>query len=270
MDKGSTRHSKAGAVKAPSIARQGKWLLLGGLAAATLAGHLLTQGTGATPAIPDPQPGGGIDFASPGGGSVSFSGKLDRQAVLQGGDGVVKMELVLTAEGRASTGVRTATDFVVVLDRSGSMGGAKIEHARAAVRELISQMAGDDRFALVTYASGAELAIPLSPATEANRQYWRQRIAGVQPGGGTNMSSGLDQAYVLGSEPTAGRARRLILISDGLANEGDPTVEGLSRRAALAARRDRPSTVGSPSLARPSEIRIRRRARPAVGSLPRT
>ncbi len=223
----------------------GKWLLAGGLVAATLAGHLLTQGSGATPIIPTtPRPGGGIDFASPGGASVSFTGKLDRRAVLQGGDGLVKMELLLAAEDRADAGPRTPTDFVVVLDSSGSMGGAKIEHARAAVRELISQLSAGDHFALVSYASYAQVMIPLSPATADARQRWRQLVANIQPGGGTNMSSALEHGASI-SGPVAGRARRLILISDGLANEGDPTVEGLSRRATAAARQEMVvSTVG--------------------------
>lgn len=247
MNNGLTKHLKS----------EGRWLLVGGLAAATLAGHLLTQGTGATPAIPEvpeapPQvspavipavppavgqlPGSGIDFASPAGASVSFTGQLDRRAVLQGGDGLVKMELVLSAEERVGVaGARTPTDFVVVLDRSGSMGGAKIEHARAAVRELISQMAGDDRFALVTYSSGAGVSIPLTAATPRAKLRWRSTVAGIRTGGGTNMSSGLDAALKISAGSRSERAGRLILISDGLANEGDATVEGLSGRAAAAA-----------------------------------
>ncbi len=235
MNSGLTKHLRG----------EGRWLLVGGLVAATLAGHLLTQGTGATPVIPDVHPpagpwtaapGAGIDFASPAGASVRFTGKLDRGAVLQGGDGVVKMELVLAAEERDSVaGPRTPTDFVVVLDRSGSMGGAKIEHARAAVRELISQMAGDDRFALITYSSGAGVTIPLSVATAAAKLRWRGTVAGIHTGGGTNMSSGLDAALAISDGSRDGRAGRLILISDGLANEGDPTVEGLSHRAQTAA-----------------------------------
>ncbi len=222
--------------------RRTSLMLVAGLAVLTLATHLLTQGSGATPHVPGVSPGatpvvpGSIDFASPGGASVSFTGKLDRRAVLQGGDGLVKMELVLAAEKRdGADGPRTPTDFVVVLDRSGSMRGTKIEHARAAVRELISQLAGDDRFALITYASSAKVSIPLAPATAHAKQHWRGIVASIRSGGGTNMSSGLDAATVT-SGTRDGRAGRLILISDGLANEGDPTVGGLSRRAAVAAR----------------------------------
>ncbi len=233
-------------------------LLIGTLAVLTLTGHLLIQASNANPAFPvDPcgdtgpssagdssncgvggpagidAPGAinGASFTSPAGSSVSFHGKLDRTAVLQGGDGQVKMELVLAAEERQRAGVvRTPTDFVIVLDRSSSMAGDKIEHARAAVRELISQLTADDRFALVSYSSDAEVAIPLGLATSDAREGWRQVVAGITPGGGTNMSSGLDLA--LGMTGSGfGRAARLILISDGHANAGDATIGGLSTRA---------------------------------------
>ena len=236
--------------------RRASLSLVAALAAATIAGHLLTSGTSAVPVRPPgvPAPGalaaaGGADFVNPGASPVRLTAKLDRTAVLAGGDGVVKMELVLAAEERPST-ERTPTDFVVVLDRSGSMDGVKIEQARAAVRELISQLAAEDRFALVTYASRARLSIPLSEATERSRQHWRGMISAIRPGGGTNMSGGLDLALQVtagdGDGGTfAGRAGRLILISDGLANEGDPSVAGLSGRARRAASREMVvSTVG--------------------------
>ena len=218
------------------------WWLVAALAVFTLGGHFLTQGSGALPAHPPdfgPPPAAGlqgIDFASPGAGSVSFTGKLDRQAVLRGGDGRVKMELVLKAEERRRQGAdRTPTDFVIVLDRSGSMDGAKIEQARAAVRELLSQLSADDRFALVAYSSSAEVAIPLATATADARQSWRRIVAGIRPGGGTNMSAGLDLAMGVAGGAQMGRAVRWILISDGLANEGDPSIEGLAQRARRAA-----------------------------------
>ena len=218
-------------------------LVVAALAVVTIAAHLLTQRSIAVPVIPS---SGGLDFASPGGSSVSFTGSLDRSAVLAGGDGQVKMELVLAAEERtAGPTPRTPTDFVIVLDRSGSMDGVKIEQARAAVRELISQLSADDRFALVSYSSGAAVSIPLSEAAGDARRHWRQVVAAIEPGGGTNMSQGLDLALTLTEGHRIGRAMRLILISDGLANQGDATIGGLSARARQAAVREAVvSTVG--------------------------
>lgn len=182
--------------------------------------------------------GGPAHFSAGGAGPVAFTGHLDRTAVLRGGDGLVRMELVIGAPDASPRGrARVPTDLVVVLDRSGSMGGQKIEHARAAVAELIGQLGPQDRLALVTYADGAVLTIPLAPADPALREGWLATVREIAPGGGTNMSSGLDLALAaIERARTPARVPRVVLVSDGLANQGDATPEGLVRRAAAAAR----------------------------------
>lgn len=184
-------------------------------------------------------------FSGPDGQPVALEGRLDRSRVLQGSDGLVRMELVLTAREPRGTTIRRPTDFLVVLDRSGSMAGDKIEHARTAVARLIDELATDDRLALVAYESVAELAIPLTPARADAKAAWRSVVAEVQPGGGTNMSSGLDLALSLLTERQRRRPARILLISDGLANEGDSSLEGLTGRGTAAARQEITlSTVG--------------------------
>jgi Ca-activated chloride channel family protein len=168
--------------------------------------------------------------------ALSFHGRLDRGAVHVGGDGLVHLELVAHgAEREDLVIVRRPTDLVVVLDRSGSMGGAPLVKALAAVRELIAQLGSDDRFALVSYANRAEQVLPLEPATAAARTRWLGRIRSIAAGGGTNMSAGLDRAHQLLEQSRAtGRVARIVLLSDGHANQGDATPEGLSRRAGRA------------------------------------
>jgi Ca-activated chloride channel family protein len=127
------------------------------------------------------------------------------------------------------------TDFVVVLDRSGSMDGQPIEFARAAVRELVGQLGPEDRFALVSYASDARVDVPLRPVGGENRDAVLSAISSLAAAYGTNMSSGLDLATELvASARGPGRAPRLILLSDGHANEGDSSFSGLAARARRA------------------------------------
>ncbi len=238
--------------KEKNTSQRAGWMMIAALTLITLSGHLANRYIGATPMIPsDDFSSAGVgtpalEFAGPGGTSVTFTGKLDRNAVLRGGDGLVKMELVLAAEERAAIhSTRTPTDFVIVFDRSGSMDGIKIEQARAAVRELISQLSAQDRFSLVVYGSGASVPIPLSAASPETRQRWRQIVDGISAGGGTNMSGGLDLALATAAERQTGRATRMILISDGLANEGDASIEGLTVRVRRVAGREAVlSTVG--------------------------
>jgi Ca-activated chloride channel family protein len=183
---------------------------------------------------------GPLAFEAPSQGPVHFSGHLDRGAILASGDGLVRMELSLRADatpGMAS--VHVPTDLVVVLDRSGSMSGDKLAHARGAIRALLDRLGPEDRFALVTYSDAAELQLPLSAATPAARAAWLASVEGISAGGGTNMAAGLDLG--LGTVDAArsardrARAPRVILISDGLANQGDVSRDGLRGRAARAA-----------------------------------
>jgi Ca-activated chloride channel family protein len=157
------------------------------------------------------------------------------------------MELVIGAEPSETTSTaRLPTDLVVILDRSGSMAGEKIERARAAICELVSRLGAEDRFALVTYSNAASLAIEPAPADDRARGVWLDTVATITPDGGTNLSSGLDLGLdTLERIRGAGRVSRAILISDGLANQGDATAEGLARRASRAARGEYMlSTVG--------------------------
>jgi Ca-activated chloride channel family protein len=217
----------------PRLALAG--LLLG---ATALAG---ARGLRHAPAVaPTPVTAGGN-------GRVTFTGTLDRTSVLRGGDGTVRMELLMRAAAdpeRATA--RRPTDLVVVLDRSGSMSGEKIEQAKAAVRELVAQLGADDRFALVSYSNTATVNVPLAAASPDARAAWLATVASITPDGGTNISGGLDLAMDLIDGARGGsRAVRAILISDGLANQGDPSPEGLLRRAGRAARGEYVlSTVG--------------------------
>jgi len=176
---------------------------------------------------------------STGAGPIRMSATLDRSSVIVGRDGEVRAELVIDADPEAARIERRDTDLVVILDRSGSMRGDKISYARSAVRELIGQLGPSDRFALVTYSDHAAKAIALSPASDAAKRGWLATVDGVKADGYTNMSGGMDLAFdLIEGQRLPGRAARAVLISDGLPNLGDPSPEGLVRRASRAPKGD--------------------------------
>jgi Ca-activated chloride channel family protein len=215
--------------------RRSQLLTAAALLLATAAIGAAARGVSRAPVAAPPNHA--ASFAAPATGPVSFTGTLDRTAVLLGHDGLARIELaVAAASDDAARHVRRPTDVVVILDRSGSMGGEKIAHARAAVRELLAQLGPQDRFALVTYSDEARVTIPLSAVDEAQRRAWLAAVDAIQPDGGTNMSSGLDLGLDTIERGRAdGRVPHVVLISDGLANQGDPSPEGLMRRARRAA-----------------------------------
>ena len=154
---------------------------------------------------------------------LEISGHLIQNKVLQGSSGTVGLNLTLqAAELPATDGdeVRNV-DMVIVLDRSGSMKGRKIEDARRAVLELLSSLSAEDRFALITYSDGVHIAAGLSNVTDANRARMASAVHSVRAGGGTNLGAGLQAGIdTLISHSRQPNAAKVILISDGLANKG--------------------------------------------------
>ena len=167
-------------------------------------------------------------------GPVTMSTRLDRTALLRQQDGEVHIAVDLSAAQPAdlASDLRKATDVVVVLDISGSMMGDKLAHAKAALRQLLERLNSEDRFALITYESRAQLVQGFLPVTRQHRARLQRKVAQLETAGGTNMSAGLDLAIAeLTKSQRSGRHARLLLLSDGHANEGDSTLEGLASRA---------------------------------------
>lgn len=169
---------------------------------------------------------------------VRFSARLDRTRVLAGGDGLVRAELLLAADAVEGAAEPVPTDVVVLLDTSSSMAGEKFDDAVGAVQGLIARLRPADRFALVPYSSHAAVSIPLGSATPAAVEGWRRLVAGLTPGGSTNIEHALALAEVAVVERSeAQRPVRVLLVSDGEPTAGDTDPAALVQRARGVARR---------------------------------
>ncbi len=125
---------------------------------------------------------------------------------------------------------RPPTSVAIVLDRSGSMLGKPWEDAQRAAIELIDKLGADDELAIIAYSTAADVVVPLGPATADARDAARAAVARLLADGGTNISGGMTLAAdELGRART--RLRRMVLISDGQANEGIYDRHGLVRLA---------------------------------------
>ena len=209
---------------------------------------VLIAATGAAMAYSSNRNSGPTRHHATTGSILSVSGHLIQDKVLQGSDGTIGLNLTLQAEERPATASDEArnVDMVIVLDRSGSMKGRKINDARQAVLKLLSNLTSKDRFALVTYSDGVQIASGLLTVTRHNRQQMEATVNGVRVGGGTNLGAGLQAGIdLLRSSNRSTNAAKVILISDGLANKGITDVQTLSGIAAVAVEREfAVSTVG--------------------------
>lgn len=135
-------------------------------------------------------------------------------------------------EARKSDDARRAPmNLAIVLDRSGSMEGAKLEKARQAAAMAVDKLGDDDIFSLVTYDSDTDLLIPPERVGgRDHREELKARIHRIHAGGSTALYAGV----VLGSKQVRRffekeRVNRVILLSDGIANVGPSSTSDLAR-----------------------------------------
>ena len=117
---------------------------------------------------------------------------------------------------------RAAVDIVAVIDRSGSMGGGKLDLVKKTLHFVVSQLTPKDRLCLIVYDNTVDLIFNLTYVTPENKQDIETKIDKVHTRGCTNLCGGLlkgMQEIILRTGEQANIAS-VLLLTDGLANVG--------------------------------------------------
>jgi Ca-activated chloride channel family protein len=127
---------------------------------------------------------------------------------------------------------RQPVNLAIVLDRSGSMSGERIERAKEAAIEAVSRLAPDDILSLVAYDNNADTLIP-ARRVGAGREI-EAIIRSIRAAGGTALYAGVNQGASELRKNIEDRrhVHRIILLSDGQANQGPSTPDELGRLGA--------------------------------------
>lgn len=123
---------------------------------------------------------------------------------------------------------------VVVLDRSGSMSGPRLDAAKRALIDLVDRLDDRDRFGLVIFANQAEVLIPAGRVGELGRDRLRRDIAAIRVGGSTDLSAGYLRGLQEARRVATITGATIVVLSDGHANSGvtDPAqLRGVASRA---------------------------------------
>ena len=116
---------------------------------------------------------------------------------------------------------RKPMEMIFVIDCSGSMNGAPIRQAKAAIKRALSHLEADDTFQIIRFSNNSSQLGPRPrPANAANIRLATEYLEGLSGSGGTRMIEGLKAALDFEHDPR--RLRFVTFLTDGLiGNEAD-------------------------------------------------
>jgi Ca-activated chloride channel family protein len=107
----------------------------------------------------------------------------------------------------------------VVIDRSGSMAGDKINNAKKAAKYIVDQLSPEDYLSIVIYDGSVDVLQFAAPVM--NKYTIKSKIDGITDRGGTNLMGGALEGYTqVKRYYNSSYINRVLLLSDGLANQG--------------------------------------------------
>jgi Mg-chelatase subunit ChlD len=119
------------------------------------------------------------------------------------------------------------TSVALIIDKSSSMEGRKIELARLSAIGVVDHLRPMDTIGVLIFDNSYQWAVPMRRALD--KGLIKRLISGITPDGGTQIAPALNEAYrkVL---PSGATYKHIVLLTDGISEEGD-SIE-LAREAA--------------------------------------
>ena len=154
------------------------------------------------------------DYVEKGGGLLLISG--ERQAYKDAAK-VDALDRILPARMAPPTKPHGMC-VALVLDKSSSMEGKKIELAKLSAIGVVDHLKPTDTIGVLMFDNSFQWAVPLRRAED--KSFIKRLISGITPDGGTQIAPALAEAYhrVLQSGATY---KHIVLLTDGISEEGD-------------------------------------------------
>lgn len=149
---------------------------------------------------------------------MQLSTQLDVDLIAVESDDEVTILFEVTAPTPATTVPRQPATVQIVLDRSGSMSGGRLEHAKRALLELIDRLEPTDNFGVVAFDDDVQIVVAAGPLTD--KQQAKLAISAVFPGGSTDLSAGYLRGLQEAQRVAGVAGATVLLVSDGHANAG--------------------------------------------------
>ncbi len=176
---------------------------------------------------------------------ITWKAEIDRRYVPADSTSSCYLRVSINVGKDAPQSRRLPLNLALVLDRSGSMSGSKLDKARDAAAYCVRQLGADDQVAVVTYDDTVQIVGPARAMSERAKRQLIDSIRHIRSGGNTNLAGGWLTGAQEVADHTDGRLARVILLTDGLANVGMTDPAELAHHAAeLRARGVSTTTMG--------------------------
>ncbi len=148
-------------------------------------------------------------------GEVTLTSQLGKEHLPVTGGSQVAYVLVEATPTEMMAQVRMPLNFAIVLDRSGSMKGSKLNAVKQAVQMLIDQMADTDTISVVAFDETVNIVVPAQPAMD--KAGIKLSVERIRDGGGTTMSLGMSAGLnELRKYYSPTSVNRMVILSDGV------------------------------------------------------
>ena len=145
------------------------------------------------------------------------------------GDEVFALLMVMPPAPAAAARERLPREAVFVLDHSGSMAGASIAQARAALKLALARLRPTDTFNVIRFNHRTDGLFPEArPATPQNLGAAERYVEALGADGGTEILPALARALDGGERP--GRVRQVIFLTDGAVGNEPRLFEAIRER----------------------------------------
>lgn len=152
-------------------------------------------------------------------GQLQLEVAMGKPAMKAGEKTLNYLKVGLTGFEMKEAGKRVPVNVAIVLDKSGSMEGERIEKAKEAALEVLDRLNADDILSMVAYADTVEVLVPATKLTD--KKSVREAIRRLNAGGSTALFAGVSKgADEVRKFFDRNRVNRVVLLSDGKANVG--------------------------------------------------
>lgn len=152
-------------------------------------------------------------------GEVKIDAELGQSVIAASKPGTVYLRLSLKGLAAEKRGRRTPINAAIVIDRSGSMQGQRIEAAQEGAGVALKRLSSDDKIALVAYNHNVDVLSAAAPLRDPERL--NAAIDKLEASGTTALYAGVEEGGRQVEEYLSENGvNRVVLLSDGLANVG--------------------------------------------------